>query len=295
MAKEVSVEIDPHAGFCSGVKRAIRTAEDALGEGPVCSLGAIVHNEEEVSRLEKKGILSTDRPGLQVLRDTRVLIRTHGEPPGTYRELEEMGLEVIDATCPVVARLQGTIRMAVQKAASQQVQVLIYGKKKHAEVIGLVGHSGGKARVIESKDDLSGVDFTRPAEIFSQTTMNPAGLLDIRQAMEESYRAKGIDPQSMLKVHDTICRQVARREESVKLFASRFDLLLFVSGKNSSNGAMLFNYAKESNQHACFISNPGEIKKEWIENATSVGISGATSTPPWLLEEVKRKIEQMVR
>lgn len=289
-AKIHIIEIDPYAGFCSGVKKAISSAEDALEEGPLCSLGSIVHNDEEVLRLERKGMKTISADDLTENTGKKVFIRTHGEPPETYRKLKEKGIEYIDATCPVVKKLQERV-----KKAAENGQVVIYGKKNHAEVIGLIGHSEGKALVIENRNDLDQIDCSRPVEIFSQTTMKPEGLEELKHLLEERFSALGLDPSRMLKIHNTICRQVSGREETVKAFAARHDVILFVSGKKSSNGAMLYAYACEANPRSYKVSGTSEILPEWLRNASSIGITGATSTPPWLMEEVRRQVKLLLQ
>lgn len=294
-AKIHIIEIDPYAGFCSGVKKAISSAEEALDDGPLCSLGSIVHNDEEVLRLEHKGMKTISADDLDENSGKKVFIRTHGEPPETYLKLKAKGFEYIDATCPVVKKLQERVKKATEQASAENGQVVIYGKKNHAEVIGLMGHSKGKALVIENRNDLDQIDCSRPVEIFSQTTMKPEGLEELKHLLEERIYALGLDPSHMLKIHNTICRQVSGREETVKAFASRHDVILFVSGKKSSNGAMLYAYACESNPHSYRVSSPSEILPEWIRNASSIGITGATSTPPWLMEEVRKQVKVLLQ
>ncbi len=294
-AKIHIIEIDPYAGFCSGVKKAISSAEEALEEGPLCSLGSIVHNDEEVLRLERKGMKTISADDLAENKGKKVFLRTHGEPPETYLKLKAKEFEYIDATCPVVKKLQERVKKATERVAMEKGQVVIYGKKNHAEVIGLIGHSEGKALVIENRNDLEQIDCSRPVEIFSQTTMKPEGLEELKHLLEERITTLGLDPSRLLKIHNTICRQVSGREETVKAFASRHDVILFVSGRKSSNGAMLYAYACEVNPHSYRVSGPADVQKEWLSEGFSIGITGATSTPPWLMEEVRKQVKVLLQ
>jgi len=285
------VEIDPSAGFCFGVSKAIEMAEDELKNGFICSLGSIVHNPEEVSRLEKSGMKSISSGEIENHKGERLLIRTHGEPPETYELLEQNNVDFIDATCPIVSKLQQRIKKSSDLARGRISQVLIYGKKDHAEVIGLVGHSGNFAKVIENEEDLKTIDFLRPIELYVQTTMTPEGLDQITSLIKQKIVEHDCKPDEMLRVYNTICGHVSGREKSLRSFARQHDVVLFISGKNSSNGNRLFSYSKEENTNSFFISHPSEIKNEWFKGAKSIGISGATSTPIWLMNLVKSEIE----
>ena len=284
------VEIDPSAGFCFGVNKAVERAEDELKHGFICSLGDIVHNPEEVSRLEKSGMKTISTGEIGEHKGERVLIRTHGEPPETYHLLEDNNIDFIDATCPVVSKLQQRIRKSSDLARGRLSQVLIFGKKNHAEVIGLVGHSGNYAKVIEKESDLNQVDFMRPIELYVQTTMTPEGLQKITNLIRKKILEHEGSPEDMLRVYNTICGHVSGREKSLRKFSSSHDLILFVSGKNSSNGNRLFSCCQEENPNSYFISHPSEIKKEWMKGVKSIGISGATSTPTWLMNLVESEI-----
>ncbi len=285
------VEIDPSAGFCFGVNNAIERAEEELKHGFICSLGDLVHNPEEVSRLEKTGMHTISSSEIKSHQGEKILIRTHGEPPETYAILEKNKIDFVDATCPIVSKLQQRIKKSSDLARGRLSQVLIYGKKEHAEVIGLVGHSGNYAMVIEKEEDLNNVDFLRPIELYVQTTMTPEGLLKISKLIEEKIIENNGSPGEMLRVYNTICGHVSGREKSLRKFAGQHDVILFVSGKDSSNGNRLFIYCKEENPNSYFISHPSEIKSQWLKGKKSVGISGATSTPAWLMNLVKSEIE----
>ena len=289
----LKVEIDPGSGFCGGVIRAITRAEEFLSGGePLYSLGAIVHNEAELERLQSKG-LRTIETLEEVPDEGTVLIRAHGEPPSTYRAATERALSVIDCTCPVVLQLQKRIRDAYQRLHSEgrKGQVLIFGRVGHAEVLGLLGQVGGDALVVENADMLmeairdGRLDFSQPMEIFSQTTKSP---LEYKQICE-MLRAHGAD----VTVHDTICAQVASRHEKLSAFARSHDIILFVSGRSSSNGKVLSNLCKSVNSSTYLLGSVSEINPEWFRNAATVGICGATSTPKWLLEDVAAAVSKM--
>ena len=273
----VKVEIDPGSGFCGGVIRAITQAEKFLdGGGTLYSLGAIVHNEAELARLHEKGLV-TVKTLSEVPEGGTVLIRAHGEPPSTYREAKERGLSVIDCSCPVVLKLQERIRSA-------SGQVIIFGRVGHAEVLGLIGQVDGKALVIENADMLtealqSGkIDLSKPVVIFSQTTKSPTEYAQICQMLH--------DAGAKVTVNDTICGQVASRHEKLERFAASHDVILFVSGRYSSNGKVLSDLCRRVNPATYLISSEKDIDFGWISQGQSVGICGATSTPKWLLEKV---------
>lgn len=290
----VRVEIDPHAGFCGGVIRAIGSAERYLESHPgrpLYSLGSIVHNDEELSRLRAKGLktislqdLSTMSPGHG---GETLLIRAHGEPPSTYRMVGDLGFEMIDCTCPVVLLIQRRIREAYVPLKACGGSLVIFGKVGHAEVLGLLGQVGGDALVvenagmIESLSDSGALRYDRPIEIFSQTTMSPDGYAGIC----DYIRSHMPDP-SMLTVHDTICMQVAGRHRMLADFARRHDAVVFVCGKSSSNGAVLGSLCRSANPRTWQIQSASELRGEWFRDGDNIGVSGATSTPKWLLEEV---------
>ena len=294
----VKVEIDPHSGFCAGVIRAIGTAEKYLARHPsgrLFSLGAIVHNEEELSRLEERGLVAIhydDLDSISSAEGEALLIRAHGEPPMTYRRASALGFEIIDCTCPVVLQLQKEIRAAYERLHSGDVtgQLLIFGKIGHAEVLGLLGQVGGDALVIEDVEMLNSLEaegrirYDVPTEIFSQTTKSPAEYDELCSKI--NYRLS-----SNLVVHNSICLQVASRHQRLTLFARRHDVIIFVAGKASSNGAVLCELCKSVNIRTYRIGSVKDLKPEWIGEDDFVGVCGATSTPKWLLEEVARAIE----
>lgn len=289
MGKKVHIEIDDCSGFCFGVVNAISKAEERLKAGEeLYSLGDIVHNSMEVRRLEKAGLHSTGHAELESLRGKTLLIRAHGEPPATYRKAEALGITMVDATCPVVSKLQQTVAEASRNMRSIGGQVVILGKRGHAEVIGLTGHADGNATVIEGKEDLDSIDFSQPLFFLAQTTQS----LSLFGEIKEEIFSRVSNP-SKVTVKDTICRQVANREEHLRAFAGRFDIIIFVSGLKSSNGKVLFGVCLDANPRSHMIEEAGGLKEEWFEGIGSVGICGATSTPQWLMEEVADKIKNI--
>jgi len=283
------IEIDKNSGFCFGVVEAIRKAEETLQQQDVLyCLGDIVHNDAEVNRLTKKGLITIDHERYFKMKNATVLLRAHGEPPSTYEYARQNNIRLIDATCPVVLKLQQRIRLGYESAKSQNSQFIIFGKKGHAEVNGLVGQTNGKAIVLESTDEIDKVDFTRPIELYSQTTKDLEGF----HKLADELKSKAINVP--VKIHDTVCRQVANRIPAIRKFSARFGLIIFVSGQKSSNGKMLFNICQSVNPNSKFISSIEEIDKQWINDVDSVGICGATSTPKNLLEEVAEVIRKMV-
>lgn len=302
----ITVEIDPDSGFCGGVIRAVDRAEEYLSgaeHSRLYSLGSIVHNEAELSRLRAAGLVTIGLSDLSSLHEgDSLLVRAHGEPPSTYSKAEKLGLDVIDCTCPVVLNLQKSIREAYARVNPAGGQIVIFGKVGHAEVLGLLGQVDGDAVVIENMDMFmealsSGkIRLEGPVEIFSQTTKSPAEYSAIccalREAMakehelsEERFRGTGL-----LTVHDTICRQVARRHERLSDFALRHDIIVFVSGSESSNGKVLCNLCRSLNIRTYHVSNEEGIRPEWFRHDDRVGVCGATSTPKWLLESVASRI-----
>ena len=280
------VEIDSDSGFCFGVVTAIKKAEEELAEtGSLYCLGDIVHNSDEVQRLSGKGLKIITHEELEQLKNVKVLLRAHGEPPSTYQMAKRNNIEIIDATCPVVLRLQQRIKKSFDVDEKQRPQIVIYGKKGHAEVNGLVGQTLGQAIVIENTDELDKVDFSRPIALYSQTTKSLTGFQEIIK--EIGCR---MHPGVKFESFDTICRRVSNRVEKLQRFAENHDLVLFVAGKKSSNGKVLYAHCHEVNPNTRLIANAHEIDPEWIGAATSIGICGATSTPRWLMEEVKWKI-----
>ncbi len=283
------IEIDDQSGFCFGVVKAITKAEESLRQGEkVFSLGDIVHNRVEVQRLGELGLETVSREALPSLSGRTVLIRAHGEPPSTYATAEQYGIRIIDATCPVVAKLQRLVVEAHEKMKACGGQVVILGKRGHAEVVGLTGQVDGDALVVEEPEDLDSIDFTRPIYLLSQTTQSLALFEKIGKIILERASNPGA-----VTLHDTICRQVSNRTPHLKAFAARFDVVVFVSGKKSSNGKVLYQNCLEANPHSYNIEDEQELRPEWFAGARSVGICGATSTPKWLMQRVAARIEAM--
>lgn len=282
----MEVIIDDNSGFCFGVVRAIGEAESALERvGEVYSLGDIVHNRVEVQRLEQLGLHTISHEDMPRLEGRTLLIRAHGEPPRTYRMAEELGITVIDATCPVVARLQRRLREAYDKMQEVGGSVVLLGKRGHAEVIGLTGQADDDVVVVENETDLNNVDFTRPIYFLSQTTQSIA--LFNQLAEEIKARAKGVS----VNIDDTICRRVAGREALLADFSRSVDVVIFVSGRKSSNGRVLYEVCRGANPRSYNVEESSEIDWSWLEDAERVGICGATSTPRWLMEQVAEAIK----
>lgn len=283
----MKVLIDDNSGFCFGVVRAISRAEEALAEGgTVYSLGDIVHNRVEVQRLERLGLQTVTHVDMEHLGGRRLFIRAHGEPPTTYAEAKRLGIEVIDATCPVVAALQGKVKRAHEKMQAIGGQVVLLGKHGHAEVVGLTGQVEDRVIVVEKESDLEQVDFARPIYFLSQTTQSRALFEHILEIM----RQRAADP-SQIEAMDTICGQVAGREERLSEFARSVDRVVFVCGRKSSNGKVLFEVCRKANPQSFNIEEASELQPEWLAGAESVGICGATSTPKWLMQQVADYIE----
>lgn len=274
------VEIDENSGFCFGVVNAIRKAEEELGKGVLYCIGDIVHNNLEVERLRSKGLMTIEHTEFGSLKHCRVLFRAHGEPPASYLTAGTNHIEVIDASCPVVLNLQKKIRDAYERVKVVGGKIVIYGKRGHAEVIGLVGQTNGEALVIESEEDIRHIDFTQPVILFSQTTKSLDGFRTIAGVMREKGGEKVI-------VHDTICRKVANRIPQLKEFAGMHDVIIFVSGEKSSNGRQLFAVCEVENPRTYFVQSAQDIRREMFVGAENIGITGATSTPRWIMEEVK--------
>ena len=277
--QHLSVRIDPNSGFCFGVIYAIQMAEDLLDEqGYLYCLGDIVHNDEEVQRLEARGLRIICHEEMAALRDEAVLIRAHGEPPATYQLAMENNLTLIDASCPVVLKLQNRIKTSYDK----QEQIFIYGKHGHAEVLGLLGQTSGNAVVFESLDELLSHELPANITLYSQTTKSTNSFYNIKNQLE----TRGYQ----VNANDTICRQVSNRDKDLRRFAAQFDQIVFVSGTKSSNGKVLYQVCLETNPLTHFISNVAEIQADWFRPGQSVGICGATSTPMWLMEQVRDRL-----
>ncbi|MDR2805067.1 MAG: 4-hydroxy-3-methylbut-2-enyl diphosphate reductase [Dysgonamonadaceae bacterium] len=278
----INVEIDRDSGFCFGVVNAIQHAEEELAaNSDLYCLGDIVHNSQEVARLQKKGLKTINHEDLQRMYNKKILLRAHGEPPSTYEMAARNHIQIVDATCPVVLQLQKKIRKIYQSSDWENSQIVIFGKIGHAEVNGLVGQTEGTAIVIETKEDLSLLNFNKNIYLFSQTTLSVEDFKEIVQEIQAR-----IEPPVVFHFFDTICRQVANRIPHIRKFAIQHDLILFVAGKKSSNGKVLFYECKQANPNTYLISNPEDIDPAWFKNVASVGICGATSTPKWLMEEV---------
>ena len=283
----VNIEIDSGSGFCFGVTTAIRKAEEELAKGNMLyCLGDIVHNGQECERLKKMGLITINHEEFAHLHNVKVLLRAHGEPPETYELAKANNIEIIDATCPVVLRLQQRIKREFDNTSdSNNKQIVIYGKNGHAEVLGLVGQTRGQAIVIENLSEVNRLDFNKDIRLYSQTTKS---LDEFRQIV--AYIKEHISQDASFEYYDTICRQVANRMPNIQTFASNHDLILFVCGRKSSNGKILFQECKKVNPKTFLIDQPEEIDHKMLEGATSIGICGATSTPKWLMEECKKVI-----
>ncbi len=286
------VEVDEKSGFCFGVKNAVEIAEEALAKGEkVFSLGPIVHNDIEVERLSALGLLSVNHEEFSNLKNCNVLIRAHGEPPETYEIARRNNIVIIEATCPIVKRLQSRIKVAWKKAKEEKGMLIIFGKAGHAEVVGLMGQTENEAILVNGKEDLDCIRFSSDVHLFSQTTMSLKEYNDLAEMIILKMKEQGIqDPRMHLHKYNTICGQVSDREPRIKLFAKKHEVIVFVSGRDSSNGRMLYNVCKNENPDSFFVSSPQEIKKEWFKDRRSVGICGATSTPKWLIDKIKDTI-----
>jgi len=283
----MTIEIDNGSGFCFGVTTAIKKAEEELAKGGILyCLGDIVHNGMECERLKQMGLVTINHDDMARLHDVKVLLRAHGEPPATYELARQNNIEIIDATCPVVLQLQKRIKS--QYMEGKGAQIVIFGKKGHAEVLGLVGQTQGTAIVIESFDEVKRLDFTRDIYLYSQTTKS---LDEFHRIIE--YIQQHISPSATFKSFDTICRSVANRMPNISQFASRHDLILFVCGRKSSNGKVLFGECRRVNPNTHLVEGPDEIDPSWLQGVETIGICGATSTPKWLMEQCRDAIEAM--
>ncbi len=290
------ISIDPHSGFCFGVVYAIQMAEEELDKsGSLYCLGDIVHNNMEVERLKARGLKIINHEQLSQLHDTKVLIRAHGEPPETYKTAIENNIELIDASCPVVLKLQNRVRTSFDEAVETEGQIVIYGEAGHAEVNGLVGQTDGKAIIVKTADDLAKIDFSKPVYFFSQTTKSTKGFEEMKAMIEERMQTfqQSSGEDEIFSSNDTICRQVSNREPQLEKFSTQHDVIVFVSGKKSSNGKALYSVCKATNPHSYFVSDTDEMEKQWFADAESVGICGATSTPMWLMEKVAKYLQEL--
>jgi 4-hydroxy-3-methylbut-2-enyl diphosphate reductase len=287
----IRIDIDPHSGFCFGVVKAIEAAEQQLASGePLYCVGEIVHNGEEVARLEKLGMKTIHSADLTSHTNKTVLFRAHGEPPPSYLNAQTGNIKIIDATCPVVLKLQQRVKKAWQEMKAVNGQICIYGKKGHPEVIGLIGQTSGEAILLESADDIHLIDPQRPVVLFSQTTKSIEGFEHLTQCIKDH-----LNTSSSFISHDTICRQVSGRVPRIKEFAVQYDIIIFVGGKNSSNAKVLFDHCRQANPHSYFISTDQDINPQWLtQSLTSIGICGATSTPRWQLQQVAETINHLL-
>jgi len=285
----MQISIDVNSGFCFGVVNAIQAAEEYLKtHDKLLCLGDIVHNNMEVKRLNKLGLVIIDHEQFQELSDVTVLIRAHGEPPQTYKTALANNINLLDASCPVVLRLQNNIKKGHLDINKEGGQVVIYGKHGHAEVVGLAGQTAEEAIIISDENDLSKIDLSKPIDLYSQTTKSIEGFNTLVKNIE-----KNIPEDTTFKINDTICRQVSHRAPQMKEFSTLHDVIIFVSGKKSSNGKYLYSICKETNNRTHFISSTDELDKTWFKTADSVGICGATSTPRWLMDETKIAIDNI--
>ena len=287
------VTIDKFSGFCWGVVRTIDIAEQELAQGEeLYSLGDVIHNPVEIQRLSDQGLKTISTANLEAAKGKKVLIRAHGEPPATYRRAEELGITIIDATCPVVTKVQERIR----RFYTDGYQVVVFGKKEHAEVIGLVGQTNGEAIVVKSLDEIGKVALDRKTVLFSQTTMDKATFHRLKEELQKKVKelVVGSIEDEAIEFHakDTICGQVSGRDKKIREFAAGNDIVIFVAGRTSSNGKVLFDIAREANAKTYFIETVSELNPAWFNGATRVGITGATSTPQWFMEKVQQEIER---
>lgn len=285
------VEIDEGSGFCFGVVNAIHKAEEELAKGETLyCLGDIVHNSREVERLKELGLITINHEEFNRLHNAKVLLRAHGEPPETYDTARKNNIEIIDATCPVVLRLQKKIKQEYTLNDNPNKQIVIYGKNGHAEVLGLVGQTNGEAIVIEKQEEAQALDLSKDIRLYSQTTKSLDGFQDIVKYIDEH-----ISPEVTFQSYDTICRQVANRIPNIRTFAASHDLVFFVSGKKSSNGKMLFSECKKVNPNSHLIDSAEEIDHSLLAGISSIGVCGATSTPKWLMEEISEAIKSKLQ
>lgn len=281
------VEVDQKSGFCFGVLNAIGKAEETLNtENKLYSLGHIVHNELEVNRLQEIGLITITHDEFFKLKDCKVLIRAHGEPPSTYEYARQNNITLIDATCPVVLKLQQRVKKAAETMSNENGQVVIFGHKGHAEVNGLMGQTNNEAIIVEHSDDLQKIDPNRPVVLFSQTTKS------VDEFKKLSANIQSQSPKGAVEAHDTICRQVSNRVIYLQKFAIRYEVIIFVGGQSSSNARVLFNVCKQHNERSYFVSSPDDLQPDWFTGIETVGICGATSTPQWLMDKVAAQIRK---
>lgn len=289
----MKVEIDPQAGFCFGVTRVVNKAEEIIrDQGMLYCLGEIVHNQKEIERLEKTGLKTITREEFLALSDCRVLIRAHGEPPETYEHARKNNIELIDGTCPIVLRLQRRIKDDYDSHYHQGTQIVIFGKKEHAEVRGLAGQTNYETIIVESDEDLDRIDFTRPIHLYAQTTMSLEKYKQLQDTLIRRSVEEGSEEHAVTCTN-SICRQVSGRLPGLKQFCAQHDVIVFVSYQQSSNGKLLYSQCKSFNERTHFVAEKVDIRPEWFDHARHVGITGATSTPRWLLEEFAGQVRLM--
>jgi len=287
----MKVTIDPDSGFCFGVNRAIQKAEAELEAGnPVYCLGEMVHNQVQMDQLKAKGLKVITIDDLSSLKGKTVMFRAHGEPPETYQLAKELGITVIDATCPIVTKLQERINNTYANDEKNDAQIVIYGKSGHAEVAGLNGNAGNSAIIVNNENDFGKIDFSKPVRLFSQTTMDAEAYQLIGETLQKQLNDAGNND---LVINKSVCRQVSGRAPALRTFAAEHDVIVFVSGKNSANGKYLFGICKAINEKSFFINDIEDIDPQWFENIGSIGISGATSTPGWLIEQVAGYLKEI--
>lgn len=284
------IEIDRNSGTCFGVARAINRAEEELKNGgTLYCLGDIVHNNVEVERLEKMGMVTINHDDLKQLKNVRVLLRAHGEPPSTYEIAKQNNIELIDATCPVVIGLQKRVKKKYTTRETDESQIVIYGKRGHAEVNGLMGQTDESAIIIECRDEIEGLDFTRNITLFSQTTKPLDGFMEIGELIQSRMQGDAV-----FEFYDTICRQVSNRVPNMHEFAQKHDMIIFIAGEKSSNGKVLFEECRKHNPNSHMLHHPDQLDTSLIKPDSTIGICGATSTPMWQMEEVAQKISQLI-
>jgi 4-hydroxy-3-methylbut-2-enyl diphosphate reductase len=287
----MQVTIDKNSGYCFGVEFAIQMAEDELNDsGELYCLGDIVHNAMEVERLQKKGLKVIAKEDLVNLHDCKVLIRAHGEPPETYQTALQNNIELIDASCPVVLKLQNRVKNSFDKMQEENGQIVIYGIPGHAEVVGVAGQTNNTAIVVTTEDDLEKIDYSKPISFYSQTTKSTAGFYKMKSLIEERIKEPLLPA---FDANDSICRQVSNREPQLEKFSKENDVIIFVSGKKSSNGKALYGVCKNTNPRSYFVENESEIDAAWFNSNDKIGICGATSTPGWLMQNVAKHIETL--
>lgn len=285
------VSIDPGSGFCFGVDKAIQTAIAELEKGnTVYCLGELVHNQVQMDQFKAKGLKIISISDFSALRGEKVIVRAHGEPPETFQLAKDSGINVINATCPIVTRLQQRINETFLSSENTDAQIVIYGKSGHAEVVGLVGNAGNQAIIINNESELEKINFQKPVYLFSQTTMDSEGYEAIGNAIKNRMNESG---NTLLTIHKSVCKQVSGRAPALRKFASDHDVIIFAGGNNSANGSWLFNICKEVNSKSYYVNDIEDIDNEWFEDCATVGVSGATSTPGWLIEKIAGLIESI--